>query len=288
MKQFFTKCVTPIVLRNTFVFSTLATILISWCSSSLTRAQATGPYGTNPVTIEGHGRALEDVLSKVQMAFRFPIYYEELPLENASDLQVVSVPGVKRGLVSPVSELTVTLTKLDSTPYLATQTVLGAYVQAGYPGSYKVVPHDHRVDVVPAQIRAPNGFKRDIMPILTIPISFPLAKRTAADTVQLILNAASKQSGYPVLIVRAPTPHFESVELGANGETVGDVLENLSTALSTVYSFAFRYVPDEKTYYFDVAGVASPDPQGKPAVHEGKRTPPMHGPDSSPFFVKNK
>jgi len=252
-------------------------------------AQAASPYSMAPVTIEGHDRALESVLDQVQLAFRFPIYYEELPLENQADLIIVSAPGGKREPVSPVSELTVSLTNLDSTPYLAIQTVLSAYAYAGYPGGYKVVPRDHRIDVLPAEIRASSGPRQSITPILTMPITFPLANRTVADTVQLILDTASRQSGYPILIVRGPGFNFRSVELGANGEAVGDVLEKLGAALGSVYSVALRYVPPEKAYYFDMGGnVFPPNAPGRPAVSGGKLITSTHGPSNSPFFTKDK
>lgn len=268
-------------------FSISAIIALS--TQDIAQAQTKEPFGSNPITIQGHGRALEDALTQVQLAFQYPIYYEELPLENTSELRAVTGRNKEKGLVSPVSALTVTLSKIDSTPYLAAQSVLSAYAQAGYPGTYKVVQHEHRIDVLPAQLRSSSGSMRDVTSILTLPITFPLAKRSVVDTVQLILDAASKESGYRVLIVGAPTPHFQSVELGANGEALGDVLENLGTALSTVYSFAFRYVPDEKTYYFDVAGVvAAPVASGKPWVQSGKKPLPTSGPQNSPFFTKSK
>jgi hypothetical protein len=288
MIELLTKYFGGSTLQNTGVFLVFLSAGICPYTQVLAQAQTKGPFSTKPVRLEGHGRALEDVLSQVQVAFKFPIYYEELPLENRSDLKAVTAPGIRAGLASPVSDLTVTLSELDSTPYLAIESVLSAYTQAGYPGVYKVVSHDHRIDVLPAQVRSGSGSMKHCMPILTVPITFPLAKRTVADTLQLILDAASKGSGYRVLVVGAPAPVFQTVELGANGEALGDVIENLSDTLRTVFSVAFRYVPDEKTYYFDVAGVAPPDPARQPAVPGGQKINPTHGPANSPFFVKTK
>ena len=288
MTEFITKLFGGSALRNTYVFSVFLSAIICPCTQVLAQSQTAGPFSAKPAKIEGHGRALEDVLSQVQVAFKFPIYYEELPFENPSDLKAVAIPGIRPALVSPVSDLTVTLTEVDSTPYLAIESVLSAYTQAGYPGIYKVVPHDHRIDVLPAQLRSFSGSMKDTVPILTVPITLSVAERTVADTLQLILDAASKQSGYRILIIRAPAPVFQTVQLGANGEALGDVLENLSDALGSVFSVAFRYVPDEKTYYFDVTGVAPPDPAGKPAVPGGKKINPTHGPANSPFFVQTK
>ncbi|MGH2506758.1 MAG: hypothetical protein ACRD6B_02615 [Bryobacteraceae bacterium] len=287
MTHFMTKACGGRALRNTRIFSLLLSATFCLCTQLWAQTQTANPFSAKPVTIEGHGRALEAVLSQVQMAFRFPIYYEELPLENHSDLKVVAILGIKQGLVSPVSDLSVTLTDTDSTPYLAAKSVVAAYSKAGYPGMYKVVPHAHRIEVVPAQVRSSSGSMKDIVPMLSVPITFPLAERTVGDTLQLILDAASKQSGYPVLVIRAPAPTFQKVELSANGEALGDVLEDLSAALGSVFSVALRYVPDEKSYYFDVAPIAPPDAAGKPAVH-GKSINPTYGPANSPFFIKTK
>lgn len=250
-------------------------------------AQTVKPFGATPVILHGKGRALEDVLSQVRKAFEYPIYYEELPLENSGDLLSVKLAGFAPALVSPVSKLTVSLSEIDSTPYLAVQSVLGAYGQAGYPGTYRVFQRENRIDVLPSEVRSSTGSLRTITPILTQPISFPIATRTVADTLQLILDSASKQSGYKILIVRAPTPHFQSVELGATGQSLGNVLEDLSTALSTNYSISFRFVADTKTYYFDAGPSSPPDPPGIPATHPKKATP-THGPADNPFFIKTK
>jgi hypothetical protein len=278
----------PIPFWNARFVALSISAVIVLSTQSAGQAQTKEPFSANPVTIEGHGRALEDVLTQIQWAFQYPINYEELPLENISELKAVMGRNKERDLVSPASALTVTLGKLDSTPYLAVQSVLSAYAQAGYPGTYKAVQHEHRIDVLPAQVRSSSGSMRDLTPILTIPISFPIAKRTSADTVQLILDSASKRSGYRLLIIGAPTPHFQSVELGANGEALGDVLENLATALSSTFSFTFRYMPGHDTYYFDFTGVVAPTTfSGKPPVQGGKKPLPTHGPENSPFFVKS-
>lgn len=98
MTEFIRKCSGGSALRNTYVSSVFLSATICPCTQVLAQAQTPGPFSTKPVKIEGHGRALEDVLSQVQVAFKFPIYYEELPLENRSDLKAVAVPGIKTGL----------------------------------------------------------------------------------------------------------------------------------------------------------------------------------------------
>jgi hypothetical protein len=253
----------------------------------LLEAQTVKPFGVTPVTLQGKDRALEDIFSQVRKAFKYPIYYEELPLEHSGDLVSVKVAGFTPALVSPVNNLTVTLSEIDSTPYLAVQSVLSAYAHAGYPGTYGVFQRRNRIDVLPSQVRSSTGSLRTITPILTQPISFPIATRTVADTLQIILDAASKQSGYKILIVRAPTPHFQSVELGATGQSLGDVLEDLSTALSTNYSISFRFVPDTKTYYFVAGPSAPPDLPGVSAT-QTQKVAPTHGPADSLFFIKAK
>lgn len=259
-------------------------------AQAVAHAQVSAPFSSKPVTIEADGRVLSDILDKVEVAFKSPIDFEDAPLESAADLVVVTVPGarVEKSLGSPVSNLTVTFTELDSTPYLAAQSLIGAYAQAGYPGVYKVVPHDNRVDVVPAQVRSAGGSMRDVTPILTLPLTFPLAKRTLGDTMQLIMDAVSKQSGYAVFPSgSAPGFPLQTIELGANGESVGDVIENLATALHTVLAARFLYDPNQKTYYLDLKGVAPPDAPGQPAVPGPKKNNPTHGPANSPFFVKS-
>jgi hypothetical protein len=252
----------------------------------LIHAQSLSPFGPSAATLNGTGRALEDVLTQVKMAFQYPIYYEELPLENSGDVRVAQAPGFKAEAVSPVSSLSVTLSGIDSTPYLAVQSVLSAYAHAGYPAEYRVIQHERRLEVVPFQVRATDGSGRAVTPILSLPISFPVATRTAVDTLQLMVDSASKQSGYKIVIIRAPTPHFQNVEMGATGEAFGDALEKMSAALSSNYSISLRYVIDTKTYYLDAGPSSPPDPPGLPATH-GKKSTPTNGPANSPFFTKS-
>jgi hypothetical protein len=134
---------------------------------------------TRSETIAGDaGRPLATVLDKLQHHFLSPITYEEAPVE------------------SPWVAFSVTLDSVDSTTYGAADAVLRTYRTSGLPGNYKVVQNDGWVSVSPAQ-----------RPVMSSPVTFPVAERKGTETLQLVVDAISRASGVKILLLTvAPEP----------------------------------------------------------------------------------
>lgn len=236
------------------------------------------------------GRPIAEVLEGLQHHFRSPMTYEEAPFENQQELTKISIlqGGIQKTLlVRPQVDFTIKLEVGDSTPFLAAQTVLGEYVAAGLPGVYRVVQQNNRVDVIPVQVLSTNGTMRGVQPVMSSPITFPLATRSALDTIQLVVNGVASHSGAKILPLNLPFSPLETFELSAVGQSAGDVIEDLGAKLGGTLSFQCLFDPTNKTYYLNVAGVSSLSPPGNQSLPDGKAHPKTASLDS-PFFVKKE
>ena len=235
------------------------------------------------------GRPLAEVLEHVQQHFLSPITFEEAPYESQQDLSKVTIlqNGTPKVLLArqPV-EFTFTLESSDSTPYSAAESVLGAYIQAGLPGVYNVVQENNRIDVIPLQVRGPNGSLRAVKPVMSSSVSFPMTTRSVVDTIALITKAIAAQSGAKVLPLNLPFGLLETVEFGATGQSASQTIEDLGVALGRTLSYQCLYDATSKTYYLNLTGVAASPVPGKITPPKAKAHPRTGTPDS-PFFVKS-
>lgn len=269
------------------IAASVSSLLTIACLSSAQEA----PSLHLPITITVNtGRPLAEVLSRVQQELQSPIDYEEAPYESAVDLKSISIlqNGSPRTLrVRPIVDFSVILNVGDSTAYLAAQSVLSAYIIAALPGTYKVVQQINRVDVMPTSVLGANGSARDVTPVMSWPVTFPLARRSIAATLQLIADSVSRGSGTKVLALNLPFGILDTVEFGANGESAGDVIENLGVKLGRTVSYQCVYDATSETHYLNLSLVAPKPVPGGPALH-GLQKHPTAGPANSPFFIKQK
>jgi hypothetical protein len=270
------------------VLGAVCTIVLALIPSAAT-AQGV-PGSSAPITLASQNeRGLANILNRVQHLFLSPITFEEVPYENAGELRRITL--IRDNLpesrfVNPVTDFSVTLGEMDSTPYLAAQAALSAYKSAGRPGFYTVVELNNRVDVMPSQVLGANGAMKTITPIMSYPVSFPPATRTLSDTLQLLVSDVSRASGRKVILLNIPGGLLETVELGASGLPARDVVAEIGTALKRPVSFQCLYDVGSSTYYLDVMSV-TPDPvPGGPPQHGYPKPRPTVGPIDSPFFIK--
>ena len=165
------------------------------------KAQIAAP-GSGPTTInvEAGLPPLSRVLDRVQHLFLSPIAFEEAPF--ATNPELGSPAAAVSGDPTPV--LSVTLGATDTTPYYAAGTALYAYKNAGLPGVYKAVQNNGWVSVVPVQVLGADGSMRDVIPVMSSPVTFPVAERNAIATLQMIADAAGKQAGAKILVLNVP------------------------------------------------------------------------------------
>ena len=270
------------------MLSRLAMALVVTSASLLLAAQRNGSAERRVpevISVED-GRGLAEALTRLQAMFLKPITFEEIPFENQSQLTSVTVErndGTKQLLVNPMSGFTVTLQKIDATPYLASQTVLHAYKSAGRPGEYKVVQQANRVDVVPSLLLKSDGSTVNVMPVMSRPIVLRKAKRGFDDVIARIAEILSAESGFRVIPLTLPSHLLEQADFGANGEAAADVIQALGEKLGRTISFQLLYDPNDRAYYLNLHNVA---PAPIPGVIDGPRRiiPAKVGPSDSPFF----
>jgi hypothetical protein len=255
---------------------------------------ANGQMPLTPVsgsTISVHsGRPISDVLDQLQSKFLSPITYEEVAYENEADLTtrttLVIMGKQKLMLGPPVGDFSVTFGSADSTPYMASQSVLSAYSGARLPGVYRIVQQNGRVDFVPAQVLGVSGSMLAVRPLMSSPIKLPLATRSVLDTLTSIVDQISVQSGKKVILLSAPFGGRETIELAAAGEGAADVISDIGNTLRVPLSFRCLYDATDTTYYLLIQAVTAPNTPGGPAKHGPLIQLPATSGPGSPYFVK--
>ena len=230
------------------------------------------------------------MLDKVQHLYLSPISFEEVPYESSVDLKSISIKqddgSDKVFLETPIVNFSVTLGQADSSPYAAAQSILAGYRSAGLPGLYSVVQVGDQLSVVPKQVRASSGDMRDVAPVMSSPVEFPLATRGVVETLQLVTQSVSSQSGARVILLNVPFHLTDTVTMSATGEAARDVIVNLGKIFGVPLASQCLYDATDKTYYLNLAGVFPPNPAGVPPVR-GLRIPLLRvGPPDTKVFTK--
>jgi len=228
------------------------------------------------------------MLDKVQHLYVVPISFEEAPYESAVDLK--SIPILQSNgttvtfLTPPMVDFGVTLGPAGSHAYSLAQSVVNSYVDAGLPGIYSVIQSAAGVSVIPQQVRSPSGAMRAVRPVMSSPVRFPLETRGAVETLQLVAQLISSQTGASVIVLNTPFHLTDTLTMGATGETARDLVAQLGSTLGVPMSSQCLYEATDKTYYRNVESIFVPNPAGVPASSvRGFRTPlPASLPTSSP------
>jgi hypothetical protein len=270
-----------------------AGIGLSVLSVPAAKAQGQPAPLTQPEIVSvNNPRPLARALARIEELYHSPIDYEEVPYESPSDLASTSVTrnGVNAQRVFPRGgQLTVTLSpETDPTPYLAVESVLGEYINAGLAGQYRVDQLHDRIEVVPTRVSTSGGSQRDISPVMSTPISFPSANRPIAVTLNILASKLSAMAGVKVLMAGEPFQDNATVELGADNEPARNLIVDLGTKTGVPLSFALLYDPNEKAYYLDIKSVPTGIKAGTARPANGPSALPKVGQSNSPFFVKTK
>ncbi|HEX4809728.1 MAG TPA: hypothetical protein VH325_12400 [Bryobacteraceae bacterium] len=247
------------------------------------------PTASRPTTISvKSGRPLADALDKIEKLFGQPITFEEVPHQSPSYLKTLTVAtgsGPRQVLFTPITDLSVMVDPASSTAYSAAQRALAAHVALGQPGIYTVVQRATTVDVTPEQVLNASGSLSSVTPIMSQPITFPLATRTGWDTLQLTVNQISAQSGARIVILNPFFSFNQSLALAATGESARDVISGMGAKLGTTVSFECLYDAGDRAYYLTIKGVNPPPPSGL-TPPRGKTSGGSSAPSNSPFFTK--
>lgn len=247
-----------------------------------------GNGGSTIVSVNDSGRPLAEILDAVQQKYLVPVTFEEAPFESDVDLRAFPVKQLDGRIYTfrelPAVDFSVTLDD-GETVAVAAQSVLTAYASQGFPGVYSMIQEGDRIRVFPKEVRATTGSLRKVTPVMDYPVTFPLATRGSVETLELLANLISKESGAHVECLNTPFHLSDSLTMSADGESARDVIEHLGKIFGFPFSFQCLYEATTKTYYLNVKGVFVPNPQGGPAKHGYIRRLPTSGPANSPWFT---
>lgn len=194
------------------------------------------------------GRPVDTIIRQIEKLSGIPISYEDLLYANPSDTMdignsVSKVPGthliVPRGgvLSVPIVVDSVTQKLVDS---LATSTALNALLSAAssspmVAGRFRLDSYNNVYFVVPTHSRSADNDMAPVTAVLSTPIDLSGTKRTAYETLRLILNLVSQKTGVTIKIGTIPITPFAVTEtsLAATNQPASFVLARLFDAVST-------------------------------------------------------
>jgi hypothetical protein len=133
--------------------------------------------------------------------------------------------------------------------------IVSDYNSSGNPGQYRLVKlKDGVFDVVGASVRNEEGSEVPTESLLDTLVTLPSQNRTLYDTVNLILDEASKKLGKRAIMVWVPVNVFRNVEVTVGGKNVSarDLLLQAfsSTPRSLMWDVGYDSRPDPKVYLF--------------------------------------
>ncbi len=262
-----------------FVASLLAIPLIAQGQSTST---------STTLTVNS-GRPLAEMIDKVQHLYMKPVDFEEAPYRSSLDLNSISIrqdDGTEKTLLATrIIDFTVTLGQSDSTVYNATQSVVAWYNSAGLPGIYSVIQSGDRVSVVPQRVRASAGEMVEVTPVMSAPVQFPSATRSVVETLQIVAQSVSSQTGAKVVLLNMPFHLTDTVTMAAVGEPAREVIESLGRTFGVALASQCLYDATEKAYYLNVNSIFPGNPAGVPPKPASPHSRP-HPNVTNPFFVQ--
>lgn len=141
--------------------------------------------------------------------------------------------------------------------------------------------------MVPTYVIGSAGQMVGVTPVMNSPIEFPLAARRVIDTLQLVVDSLSSQTGAKVILLNTPFHLTDTVTMGASDEAAGDVITRLGKIFGVPMAWQCLYETTDKTYYLNVNSIAAPNPPGVPPI-TGEVVPrPNVGPADTKFFRKD-
>jgi hypothetical protein len=279
------------------------------CAGVLTLTALCFAQGSfRPVTVN-NGRPVADAILELERLSGKAINFEDVRYEHPADLADVTdrvMTPAQRALAGPFARvivprggsLTVTIPVDAATQKLtdalllqnALNLLLAQQRSAALPGAYALRNSADRLFVEPVQVRASSGNAVPSPSVLLSPITLPLAERTALDTLQLVLDQASRGSGYRIDVGSLPLAAFarNRLRFGADRRQASEVVADLLAAVAAVgraapeqapkMSYRLLFDPQLRYYLFNVhvvegteiALVSGPPPTMAPPVNDGR------------------
>lgn len=249
-------------------------------------------------------RPLADAAAQLELQTGIAINYEDTPYAFAGDTSDVTrsvMPAANQAAypnariiipkggalsISPIP--TSAGTNPTTTESNAINALIGAYSANQLPGTYMSLWQDGAFFLVPSTSRNASGSETALVPVLSVPVTIPVAERTAIDTLTAILDQVKTSSGVKVGVGSIPLTIFAraKVSLGANNETARSVIGRMFTMLAprtsdgsalSSLSYKLLFDPCLKYYMFNAAMI-----QSTPAKPVTQAAPAKVTPSSGP------
>ena len=241
---------------SAFTRSTVHNLLKVCFRLSVVFAVSMGLYAQALMEIEvSDHRPLAAALEKLQALTGVPINYEDVPYENAADLEDVSTPEQRlqhpgyRLLVPRKGRIQATV---DARPQASlsetagsVHALLASYRAAGLPGDFQVEQANGMIYVTPAKVLNRAGTLQEVQPRMDTVVTIPYAERTAIACVEEITRAVSAATGAKIAVGTFPfLAATKPVACGANREPARNVLAALLSKLAdTPASYDLLFEP---------------------------------------------
>jgi hypothetical protein len=190
-------------------------------------------HGVNATVSTNHPRPLWQAVKAIRDEYGWIIDFEDPPYSSKYDLaddtdpkwraNHPNSPGVWRiAGGSFKSEFPETATTVPSSPQIEKilKKIVSDYNASGNPGRFAVRRESPtRYSIVGVSSKTADGNDQSVSSILDVPISLSVEKRTAVETIYLILSTLSATGGVKVLPLMVPTNAMQAndITVGGNG-----------------------------------------------------------------------
>ena len=231
-------------------------------------------------------RPMMAMADHLQQQFGIAINYEDPPFAYKDDIRDITgqVQNPRQRQANPNVRILVPRGGALSMPAVsvrhgqpadaavALERAKSAHEAASFPGKFRISQTALAVFVEPQQVQRPSGEWSDVPSVLSVPISFPRERRTATDTLSLIVALAVKRGGTRIDIAAVPMVAFANseVELGVSVQPARAALVSLFEQMSariipdgrqrTLFSYRLLFDPGLRYYLLSVAPVPNTEP----------------------------
>jgi hypothetical protein len=215
------------------------------------------------------------------------VNYEDVPYQNASDLEDVSTPQQRasnpgyRLLVPRKGSVSAAITPASGGAYNL-GLLLDSYRNNGNPGDFAIEQANGTQYVIATKVLSATGAVSSVSSPMKALITIPYAERAVGDTVVLILSEVSKVIGLRVEVLGAPFLPADKIAFGSSEAPARDVLASLFAKYSsTPLSYRLLFDPyPSPGYGMNIQWVltgTSATSSPAPPVAQGATQNPAHG-----------
>jgi hypothetical protein len=278
-----------LILLSTTAVASSASIALALPGITLKAEQAV--IETMRISVD-EGRPLAKAVQILELKSGTPISYEDPPwiysddvvraadtpegaeiLKTHPNFSAIVPIGGRLDVSLPVDQIT---GRLTLSPADSLQRLLKDHIDRNNPGTFRIETLERGFVVVPVSARDTMGQIVPVRSPLDFPIFFSETERTGVETLQTLLDTASKSSGYRVAIGAIPNHLMNTrATFGARGETGRDLLikfnkthqwsDPRNRGIIPQMPWRLLFDPKEKTYYLNLLPVRREelDPSGR-------------------------